>query len=142
MAGLKFQDLGEETITDAAGGLYQGYRSHYKWDAGLTLRNWKYVVRIANIDVSDLTGDASGSSADIIDLMVQATEKLPSMNKGVPVFYCNATIRSFLKRQMLNKSNVNLTYDELVQGKGRVLQFDGIPVRRVDAILNTEATVS
>ena len=47
-------DLGEDTLTDAAGGRYQGYRTHYKWDIGAVLRDWRFVVRIANIDASDL----------------------------------------------------------------------------------------
>jgi hypothetical protein len=58
---------------------------------------------------------------------------------GRPVIYCNRTIKSFLRRQITNKENVNLTLDN-VAGK-KVLAFDSIPVRRVDAILNTEAEV-
>ena len=53
-AGLQHHDLGEQTLQDADGGKYQGYRTHYKWDAGLTVRDWRHAVRIANIDVSDL----------------------------------------------------------------------------------------
>ncbi|MFU1966163.1 major capsid protein, partial [Bordetella bronchiseptica] len=70
-AGLQSRDLGEDTLIDAAGGRYQGYRTHYKWDIGLTLRDWRYVVRIANVDVSELTKNAS-AGADLIDLMTQA----------------------------------------------------------------------
>ena len=139
-AGLNHEDLGRETLTDAAGGLYEGYRTHYKWDCGITVRDWRYVVRIANIDVSDLTKDASGSSADLIDLMVQALEIPRNLGLGKPVFYCNQTIRSFLRRQILNANNVRLRMDE-VAGK-KVLTFDGVPVRRTDAILSTEATIS
>ena len=138
-SGLTHTDLGQQTLTDAAGGLYEGYRSHYKWDAGLTLRDWRYVVRIANIDVSDLT-KAAASGADLVDLIIQAIELVPNMGMGRPVIYCNKTIRSFLRRQIGNRSNVNLTL-ETVAGK-KVVAFDGIPVRKVDAILNTEAVVS
>jgi hypothetical protein len=139
-AGLKHQDLGEVTLEDAASGKYQGYRTHYKWDIGMSLRDWRYVVRIPNIDVSDLTKDASGSSAALVDLMVQAVEKLPNVNLGRAVFYGNRTISSILRRQITNTSNVRLSMDE-VAGK-RVMSFDGIPFRRNDAILNTEATIS
>ena len=139
-AGLQHTDKGQVTLEDAANGKYEGYRSHYKWDAGFTLRDWRYVVRIPNIDVSDLTKDASGSSADLVDLMVQAIETLPNQNMGRPVFYCNKTIKSFLRRQITNKSNVNLTLDN-VAGKHQ-LAFDGIPIKKCDAILNTEAVVS
>lgn len=140
MAGFKHQDLGEVTLEDADGGKYQGYRTHYKWDIGLTVRDWRYVVRIANIDTSRLTSDPATSGTNLIDAMTRAIELLPSQMMGRPVFYCNRTVRSFLRRQITNKSNVNLTLDE-VAGR-RVLAFDDIPVRRCDAILNTEAVVS
>ena len=93
-----------------------------------------------NIDVSDLTADKSGSSADIVDLMVQALEIVPNLSKGKAAFYCNRTISSFLRRQMLKTDNLHLKMEEIA-GK-KVMGFDGVPVRRCDAILNTEATVS
>tara|TARA_R100000541_G_scaffold18999_1_gene28936 strand:+ start:3343 stop:4335 length:993 start_codon:yes stop_codon:yes gene_type:complete len=139
-AGLKHHDLGEVTLEDAANGKYQGYRTHYKWDIGMSVRDWRYIVRIPNIDVSNLTKDASGSSAALVDLMVQAVEKLPNLNLGRCVFYGNRTISSILRRQITNTSNVRLTMDE-VAGK-RVMAFDGIPFRRNDAILNDETLVS
>ena len=139
-AGLNHQDLGEVTLEDAAGGKYQGYRTHYKWDIGVSVRDWRYVVRIPNIDISNLTRDASGSSANLIDLMVQALEKVPNLGLGRATFYGNRTISSFLRRQITNANNVNISMDE-VAGK-RVMTFDGIPFRRNDALLNTEAAVS
>ena len=138
-AGLKHEDLGEVTLEDAASGKFQGYRTHYKWDIGLTLRDWRYVVRIPNIDVSDLTNDAA-SGAELVDLMVQAIEKVPNLGLGRAVFYGNRTISSYLRRQITNTNNVRISMDE-VAGK-RVLNFDGIPFRRNDAITNAEAVVS
>lgn len=139
MAGMQHKDLGEDTLTDAAGGKYQGYRTHYQWKNGLTVRDWRQVVRIANIDVSDLTKDAS-AGADLIDLMVQALEQVHNINGGKAAFYCNRGIRSFLRRQTTNKSNVHLNMGE-VAGK-KALMFDEVPVRRCDAILETESLVS
>lgn len=138
-AGLSSRDLGEQTLTDAQGGLYQGYRTHYKWDLGFTLRDWRYAVRIANVQVSALKKDAD-TGADLIDLMIQAQELIPNLGMGRAAFYCNRSISSFLRRQIRNDKNVNLTL-ETVAGK-KVVAFDGIPVRRTDALLNTEATVS
>tara|TARA_R100000750_G_C2341849_1_gene94530 strand:+ start:996 stop:1985 length:990 start_codon:yes stop_codon:yes gene_type:complete len=138
-AGLKHEDLGEVTLEDAASGKYQGYRTHYKWDIGLTLRDWRYVVRIPNIDISDLTADAS-AGAELVDLMVQAIEKVPNLGLGRAVFYGNRTISSYLRRQITNTSNVRISMDE-VAGK-RVLAFDGIPFRRNDAITNAETLIS
>lgn len=139
ITGLQSTDKGQQTLIDPDGGKYEGYRAHYKWDAGLTLKNWKYVVRIANIDVTALTKDGSGSSADLIDLMVQAIEQVPSTGAGRPVFYCNKTIRSFLRRQITNKDNVFLRMDEVAGRKAVV--FDDIPVRKVEAIVDDEERV-
>jgi hypothetical protein len=126
------------TLFDANGGKYQGYRTHYQWDCGLCVRDWRYVVRIANIDVSNLS---TSSAADLVDLMVQAEELLPDNAEGGThlSFICNKTIRSFLRRQIMNKTIYQLT-QETVAGK-HVTMFDGIPIRRTDAILNTESQV-
>lgn len=138
-AGLQSRDLGEDTLTDAAGGRYQGYRTHYKWDAGLTLRDWRYVVRICNIDVSDLTKNAS-TGADLIDLMTQAVELIPNIGMGRAGFYMPRKLRSFLRRQITNKVAAStLTMDDV--GGKKVVAFDGIPCRRSDALLLTEARV-
>ena len=139
-AGLGVKDLGEHTLFDANGGRYQGYRTHFKWDCGFTLRDWRYAVRICNIDVATLTKDASAGS-DLIDLMTQALEGVFDLTSGTPVFYVNRKIRSFLRRQIVNKTaHSTLSYDN-VAGK-RVMTFGEVPVRRVDALLNTEALVS
>jgi hypothetical protein len=136
-AGLQSRDLGEDTLLDAAGGLYQGYRSHYKWDVGLTTRDWRYNVRICNIDVSDLAG---GSPANIIKLMVRALHLLPADGMGSPVFYVNRTVMTWLDIQMMTSTNVNLRLSEAA-GQN-VMTFRGIPIRRSDALLNTESRVT
>ena len=138
-AGLVIRDLGEDTVKDAEGGEYQAYRTHYKWDAGLTLRDWRYVVRIANINWQELTKDAK-AGADLIDLMTQAIELLPNANMGRAVFYVNRKVRSFLRRQIANKVVGSTLTMEQVAGK-HVVSFDGIPVKRSDALLLSEAQV-
>lgn len=141
-AGFHMDDKGQVTIEniDGNGGRMEAYRTHYRWDGGLTVRDWRYVVRIANIDVSNLTKDASGSSADLVDLMVQATELIPSLNLGRPAFYMNRTLRSFLRRQITNTDNVHLALSEV--GGKKALTFDETPIRRTDEILLTEAAVT
>ncbi len=140
-AGLHQEDKGRVTIenADGASGRMEAYRSHYKWNCGLSVRDWRYVVRICNIDVTTLTKNAA-SGFDLIDGITQAIEILPSLKMGKPVIYCNRTVKSFLRRQIASKVAANLSLDT-ASGK-TVMSFDGIPVRRCDAILNTEATVS
>ena len=137
-AGINHQNLGEVTLFDAAGNKFQGYRGHYEWHTGLVVADWRYVVRICNVDVSNLI---SGSgAADLVNLMIEASEIIPSLRMGKAAWYCNRTVRTALRKQIIAKSNVNLTWDT-VAGK-RVLAFDEIPVRRCDAILSTEAAIS
>lgn len=140
VAGLRMEDLGRVTIenVDGAGGRMEAYRSHYRWDVGLTVRDWRYVVRI-NIDQEDLVKNAA-TGPDLIDLMTQALELVPSLSMGRPVFYMNRTIKSFLRRQIANKVAASTLTAEMVAGK-HVTMFDGVPCRRVDAILNTEAGI-
>jgi hypothetical protein len=139
-AGLSQQDLGEVTLADTAGGLYQGYRTHYKWDCGLTVRDWRYVVRICNIDVAALA--ANSSPADLITLMTKAVNRVPNLRVGRPAFYCNNLVKTMLEvqAQAAVKAGGQLGYTDVF---GRpVLTFRGIPIRRCDAITETEAVVS
>lgn len=156
VAGLQQKDVTTDApILDENGNPYQAYQMHYKWDCGLTIRDWRYFVRIGNIDVPKLTGP---DAANLIALMAAACFKPPTMPSsasnvqsatratggtplsfGRPVFYVNRTIASALSIQAMNKTNVLLTQDQF-DGKP-VLRFRGIPIRVVDAIMNTEDTI-
>lgn len=139
-AGLKHEDLGLDTVLDSAGNKYRAYVDHYVWKCGMALRDWRYVVRICNIDVSDLKHDAA-SGANLINLMTRALERIHSLNGVTPVFYCNRTIRSFLRQQHVAKiAGSTLTWD-MVGGK-RIGHFCEVPLRRVDAILDNEVALT
>jgi len=143
-AGLVHRDLGEDTFEDAAGGEYQGYRAHYKWDAGLTLRDWRGVARIPNIDVSELAdaGETGFDGAEIPNLMIKAYHKIARVKKrGRPVIYCNETVMTALDLIASNKTNTWFTKSDGVDGN-EILRFRGIPIKQVDAILDTEEAVS
>ncbi|WP_017773840.1 major capsid protein [Paraburkholderia kururiensis] len=154
ISGLQHRDLGEWPLSDANGNLYQGYRTHFKWDMGLTVRDWRYVVRIANIDVTQLS---TGSAANLINALIRGVHRLPTapvtlsseqktdapdggqMQMGRTVIYCNRVIRTYLDLQAVNKTNVLLRLDEW---EGKVITtFRGVPIRTCDQILNTESRV-
>jgi hypothetical protein len=154
ITGLQHRDMGEWPVLDSASNTFQAYRDHFKWEIGLVLRDWRYVARIANIDVTLLSGV---SAANLINLLVRALYRLPTApvsattvqtsdspevraNMGRTVLYCNRVVRTYLDLQAMNKTNVLLRIEEF-DGKP-VTTFRGIPVRTCDAILNNEATVS
>ncbi|ENC2022862.1 hypothetical protein ABKE32_000488 [Escherichia albertii] len=137
-AGLNHEDLGQQTLIDANGGKYEGYRTHYKWDAGMTLRDWRYVVRIANLDTSDLA-DGSASAPDICKLMAKALHRLPNRQMGKCSFYMNKDIAEYLDTQAMEKPSLGIKVKET---EGVFWNdFRGVPIRECDALLNTESRV-
>lgn len=148
-AGLVTRDLGEESVADGAGGWYQAARSLFQWDAGLVVKDWRYVVRIPNIDVSDWIGvtgtQATTAATNAIKLMVRAIARIPNMNMGRPAFYCNRSIQEGLMIQALEKSNAALGIQPALTQFGQNIQqltFMGVPVRGVDALGIAESLVS
>ena len=139
VGGLQMTDKGQVTIenVDGAGGRMEGYRTHYRMDSGLTIRDWRYFVRIANIDVSEL--GTLANTKNVITWMIQAAERIPQLGKGRACFYMNRNIREKLRLGILEKVSSNLNW-ESVAGK-RVMTFDDIPVRRTDALISTETRV-
>ena len=141
--GLQMQDLGEVTLENADGnyGRMQAYRTHYRWDMGLAVPDWRYVVRICNIDRANLNSDASGDSANLPELIFEAGERLPSMSLGQPILYMDRRIRTKLRQQLANATtNSTLTWDNV--GGIRTMMIDEMPIRRNDRLAVDEARVT
>lgn len=153
-AGLSVRDLGEVPLYDANNNVYQGYRTHFKWDAGLTVRDWRFVVRIANVNVTS----GAVTTSNLLNYMVAALNKLPFISAagnspppGAPggtttrpgqvntAFYCNRLVRTAFDTQALNKTNNYLTLE--TRDSRPYTAFRGIPIRLCDALTNTEARV-
>lgn len=139
-AGLQMEDKGQVTIEniDGAGGRMEAYRSHYRWDAGLTIRDWRAFVRIANIDRSALTADAS-TGANLPNLMFQAEERV-MRSGGRAAWYMDRSILTKLRQQSAAAVKTSTLTIENVGGV-RLSSFGGVPIRRVDALAGDEARV-
>lgn len=144
-AGLQMTDLGEQIVQDSQtpAGLYQALVSHFQWKIGLVVRDWRYIVRIANIDISNLTDDAA-TGTDLIRKCIEAYYKRPSkqigQNMAKTYWYCNKTLAEYFHVQAMNKSNVNL---QLSEAAGEpVVKLCGAPIHICDAITETESLVS
>ncbi|WP_026601472.1 major capsid protein [Methylomonas sp. 11b] len=148
-AGLQNRDLGEESVQDASGNYYQAARSLFQWDAGLVVKDWRYVVRIANIDVSDWVGvtgtQAATASTNLIKLMMRAIARIPNFQMGRAAFYANRSIQEGLMIQALEKSSSALGIKDALTQFGQTmkqLEFMGVPVRGVDQLGIAETLVS
>ena len=135
--GFNHEDLKEVTLLDSQtpAGRFQGYRTHYKWDLGFTVRDWRYAVRCANVDTVLL----SSTVVDLFTGMTRAYYRIPSFGMGRAVFYCNNLILQYLQIQAAAKTNLALKYEEV--GGKPVTSFMGVPIKRCDALINTEAEV-
>lgn len=143
-AGLIHQDLGEIDGFDGSNNRFRALADRFQWKCGLCVRDWRYAVRIANIDQTVLAvtsgGDTTGTTYKLTELMAKAVARIPSLGACKPVFYVNRTLFEMLRIQAMNKSAAALS---LTEGFGQFqTTFLGIPIRLVDQLLSTEAIVS
>lgn len=155
-SGFSMKDKGDVVpALDANNNRYEAYTTHFKWDNGLTLRDWRYVVRVCNIDVTTLSG---GSPPNLINALIRAVNRLPTQpsnlgsvqktdaprggqaNNGRVSIYANRPVRTWLEIQATNKTNVLLKLDEW-HGKP-ITMFRSTPLRTCDALLSTESRVT
>jgi len=139
-AGLEIRDLGKgEPLLTGDGqtpeGEFLAYVTHYKWDIGLCVRDWRYVVRIANIETA-----GSENTFDHKDL-IEAYNLVPNIGAGKPAIYCNKTIKTQMDIAATDSSNRMFTQTKDAFGRP-VTEFFGIPIRKVDAILDTETALA
>jgi hypothetical protein len=139
-AGLIHEDLGLGDAFDSSNDRFRAYMDRWQWKSGIALKDWRFAVRIANIDISALV--AKVSAADLTELMIKAVHRIPSMGMGRPVFYVNRTVMQMLDIQRRDDviSGGGLSWDT-VDGR-RQASFRGIPVRVCDALLETESLVA
>tara|TARA_R110000824_G_scaffold40166_2_gene120648 strand:- start:4085 stop:5104 length:1020 start_codon:yes stop_codon:yes gene_type:complete len=148
-AGITREDKGEQRVLDGSSNAYYVKEELFRWHVGLTVRDWRNVVRIANIDISDL---AAGTT-DIYALMRQAYWKINQhrVMGGKLCIYANADVCEALDAATTptmssvltsgdTGTNIRLGRDE-IDGK-EVMTYRGTPIRQVDALVNTEAVVS
>lgn len=138
-AGITRQDKGSVRVLDANGLPYYAKEELFRWHIGVAVKDWRYNVRICNIDVSDV----QAGTVDLYKFMRQAYWRLQSRRVagGRMVIYMNRTIMEALDATQTDKTNgaLYLTKKEL-EGE-EVLFYRGIPIRESDSILLTEALV-
>lgn len=143
-AGVDRQDKGEQRVTDGNGDAYYVKEETFTWHMGMAVKDWRYVSRVANIDVSNMLA----GSVDIYSLLRKAFYKLQSrrmdsVNSRIAI-YCNRDVMEALDGLAVGTGSgangaLRLVPREL---EGReVLTYRGIPIRETDALLNTEARV-
>jgi hypothetical protein len=138
-AGLGHKELGEADYPDDQGNYFRAVGDLYSWNVGLSVRDWRYVVRICNIDTVSLATAAPGDSGyvDLALLFIRAKNMIPNDRRQSAKVYMNDDLMTALEIQKLQRPNLLLTYGEAFHSKS-VPHIHGLPIRQVDAILSTE----
>ena len=92
-----------------------------------------------------LAGWFQAASTNIVKLMARAMYRIPNMSMGRCAFYMNRTVHSGMALAAMDRSQYVLKINEGLTQFGQPhswLSFLGVPLRKVDALLNTEAVVT
>ena len=138
------KNLGEGVFqgTDADGNQVrmEVYRDKFCISGGPCIFDWRCVVRIANIDISDLKTAAEGMTSKLRFFMARALHRIPMVD-GMARFYMNRTVAENLDIERLAQvGNAGMTYRE-VDGM-LVPHFRNVPIRIDDNLLITEDVVA
>ena len=133
-AGVEYNYLGEQTVSDGAGGEYQAYRAHYRIARGLSVGHEASIIRLCNIDPT-----AANIGNTLAEKIVQVMPLL-ARGAGTISIACNSVIKGLFNIAAINKSNVLLPRED--PWGNEVLQIGNARIRECPSILLTEATVS
>lgn len=132
--GVEHRDLGEVTAITPSGKKFQAYRDWFKVHGGLVVEDLRCIGRLCNIETS---GTSNTFDEDyLIELMNLMLDDWAGAG-----IYVNQTVMTQMEIRVKDKSNVNYSYAQGL-APGPVLTFKGVPIRKCEAILNTETAVS
>lgn len=155
-AGLVYEDKGDIVPAyDASGNRFEAYTSMFQFKIGLCVKDWRYNVRIANVDTTAV-GLQGTTPPDLFALMSRAVVRLPTASRRLsgitesdapsdpvpgimPAWYVNRTGREFLDIQAIRDRNVLLSSKDYAGDP--VVNFRDVPIRVVDALTNSEARI-
>lgn len=154
-AGLQHENLGLIDAFDSNNNRYRAYADHWQWKCGIHVRDWRYIVRIANINMTHLLAlsntQAVTASTYLPKLMIKALARIPFQGKGNAAFYCSRTVKEMLSIGAMDKNQNVLSVQESAKEFGNIstgfpqgaaLRFLGVPIRTVDRILETETALT
>ena len=154
--GLVFEDKGDIVPGfDSNQNRFEAYTSLFQWQLGLVVEDWRYIVRLANLDTTT-AGLLGATPPDIFAILSRAIVRLPTAGRTVSgitktdapdkmapairlKMYCNRVVRAAMDIQAIRDKNVLLSPTDYA---GRpIVNWRNIPVGVVDAITSTETRV-
>lgn len=151
-AGMQREDKGEQLVNDAAGNPYFVKMEMFTQHGGVTVKDWRYNARVANIDVSDVIAGTVALNPLLRKAYYRMQgrrsykmEKPGEASPGRTVIYMNRTLMEALDAEGTNGRSGADNFIRLrpmeVQGE-EVQSWRGIPIRETDALINAETLVA
>jgi hypothetical protein len=137
--GLQMEDLGKHPVDDGSGtnSSFRAWLTYWDWNVGLVVEDWRYVVRLCNIDIANM----APSGTELIDALINATQQVQDWESTRLIIYANRAVMKLLRKQATYQVKASGLTLETFAGKP-ILGFDGIPIHRTDALNATEAIVT
>lgn len=137
-AGFSMENLGKMRVEEGATGRhYMAFVTHFKWQLGLAVRDWRYAGRIANIDISLWLDGTDEIRIPLIKLL----NRRPTTTKGNTVLYMNKDAVTALELEA-SKPQAGMSL-QIKDYFGELIPFiRGVPVRTADSLTNSEALVT
>jgi hypothetical protein len=150
-AGFESQDLGKQLTKDANSNDFTAWVTEYTWKFGIRVKDWRYLVRVCNIDTGNWKADLS-AGADLVSSMIDAHHTIFNPDGVTLRWYMNRQTASMLNKQIARRGgNDMLAWVDAekagIRGSGGmgtplIQTFLGVPIRVVDALTITESVVS
>lgn len=155
-SGLVYEDKGDVVPAyDTNGNRFEAYTSYFAWKVGLCIKDWRYNVRICNVDTTT-SGLQGTTPPDLFALMSRAVVRLPTASRRLsgitesdapgdpvpgisPAWYVNRTGREYMDIQAIRDRNVLIGKTDY-DGQP-IVTFRDTPIRVVDALTNSEARI-
>ena len=123
-------------VFDASGnrtGKMKAIVNHFSAQYGLAIGHERSLVRIANVDPATITSD------NLAKIIIQASAKL-APGDGTVSLLCNQDVKTLFDIAALTKNNV--IYNAEDPWGREITKFRDMRIRRCDAIISEESTVS
>ena len=154
--GLVFEDKGDVVPGfDSSQNRFEAFTSMFQWQLGLVVEDWRYTVRLCNIDTTT-AGLLGPTPPDLFAILARAVVRLPTAGRTVSgivktdapdkmapairlKMYTDRTVRAALDVQAIRDKNVLLSPTDYA---GRpIVNWRNIPIGVQDSMLNTESRV-
>ena len=132
--GIKKEDKGMQLVSGDNSLDLWAHITEFSWDVGLCIEDGRSVKRLANISAT------SGDTWTLDEDKIIETRNNFKYTQGMIYMYCNE--QTFTQLQILAKDKNNVHWTESNPFGKPQLYFQDMPVRRLDAIVNTEASLT